>query len=338
MKQLTRLALPIRALAWATAVCAAVTIAGALQGDTRARVSRYEDDLARALAPELTGEAVDIAWSFPFRPTRATINIQIDAAEIAAAEALDTRPIFLSRERLMDRYVRATVEAQAESTFTDRLVREFRRIRNQRRLDGDAYLELMVAAVQSIPYGDTGMDPLLAPQVCAAGSGICTDKSLLLASLLVREGYDTVIWVFTTQRHVAVGVRSGSADFRGTGYAFIETTGKRFVGQTSPEYLAPGPAAAPPIQIALGGSRPYTAGDEVAVILAEVRRLQGIRTAYGPYVSFARNALRHKERYARRAMETWVAKGRMTFIMTNTHDRPGVYALLARSQEPPGRP
>ncbi|MRR12917.1 hypothetical protein EG835_10740 [bacterium] len=263
------------------------------------------------------------------------VRMQVDAAELRAAERLDTERIFGAGGALRRRYVQAVVTAQAESPFMDRLVSETRRIRDERDLDSDEYLELLVTAVQSIPYGDTDVDTLLGPQVCASGSGICTDKSLLLASLLVREGYDSVLWVFSTQKHVAVGVRSASADFRDTGYAFIETTALRFIGQASQEYLAPGPVAESPVQISLGGTRAYAAGDEVEVILAEVKRLEGITITHSPYVSFARTAVRHRERYAERALESWIADGALRFIMANTHDRAGVYSMFSRTTAAP---
>lgn len=320
---------------WAIIGCVLALAVGAahLTDDLRARW--YEAELARAFSPELSGQTVEASWSFPFQSTRAMVRMQVDAAELAAAERLDTDRIFEAGGALRRRYVQAVVAAQAESAFMDRLVGEMRRIRDERDLDSDEYLELLVTAVQSIPYGDTEVDTLLGPQVCARGAGICTDKSLLLASLLLRESYDSVLWVFSTQKHVAVGVRSTSADFRDTGYAFVETTALRFIGQASQEYLAPGPVAESPVQISLGGTKAYTAGNEVEVILAELKRLEGIAITHKPYVSFARTAVRHRDRYAERALESWIADGALQFIMTNTHDRAGVYSILAPTAAAP---
>lgn len=316
---------------WVAIGCALAVLFGGAGYLDHLRVAEYGAALDGALSPEPSGRTVPVAWSFPFQSTRVMISLEVDAAELKAAADLETSRIFRSRPSLRERYVRSVVDAQARSTAVDRLVAEFRRIRRERALDDDEYLELMVAAVQAIPYGDVGVETLLAPEVLAGGSGICTDKSLLLASLLVREGYDTVLWVFSTQKHVAVGVRSARAQFRSSGYAFIETTAPRFIGQAAQEYRALGPVADPPAQIECGGTRAYTAGDEVEAILAELRRLEPLAESHLAFASIARTASRHRERYARRALDSWVADARVRFIMTNTHDRAGVFAVVAKT-------
>lgn len=326
---LPHIAFRVPARWWAFVACSVLVLLAALTGSDRLRVLSYRASLDAALSPEPTGRTVPASWSFPFQSTRAMVDIEVDQAELAAARSIDTSRIFGSRGVLRERYIQSVVAEQAESAVVDRLVAEFRSIRDERGLDSDEYLELMTAAVQSIPYGDTEADTLLAPQVLAGSSGICTDKSLLLASLLVREGYDTVIWIFSTQKHVAVGVRSARAQFRGTGYAFIETTALRFVGQASQEYRALGPVADPPAQIALGGLRAYTSGGQVEVVLSELRRLQPLAREQLELATIARTTTRHRERYAERAMESWVADAYVRFIMTNVHDREGVYEVLA---------
>lgn len=322
------ISLRVPARTWAAAACAAAVLLSATALSDTVRVASYRASLAAAFSPEPSGDTVPASWSFPFQSTRAMVDIEIDRAELQAASRIETARIFDARGRLREGYIQGVVAEQARSDVLDRLVAEFRRIRRERELDSDEYLELMTAAVQSIPYGDTEVDTLLAPEVLAGGNGICTDKSLLLASLLVREGYDTVVWVFSTQRHVAVGVRSTRAQFRGTGYAFIETTAPRFVGQASQEYRAPGPVADPPTQIALGGSRAYTAGGEVELVLAELRRLEPLAREQLRLAGIARTAARHRERYAERALESWMADAYVRFIMANTHDRKGVYAVV----------
>jgi hypothetical protein len=58
--------------------------------------------------------------------------------------------------------------------------------------------------------------------------GVCADKSLLLAYLLDKLGYDVVLFDWNRDKggHMAVGVRcTGGYDYAGSGYAFIESTG-----------------------------------------------------------------------------------------------------------------
>lgn len=330
---LTRLAQTLRsrsARTWVKAACVTL-IAAAVVSNAVAYLGflSFRADLPAAFAPEPTGGTVEVAWSFPFQESRCQVRIGIDTAEIAAAERVNTRAIFGSRDWLRRLYVSAVVAEQARSPMIDRLAGEFRRIRNERGLDSDEYLELLTAGIQAIPYGDIERDTLLAPEVLAGNSGICTDKSLLLGSLLVHEGYDTVLWVFSTQRHVAIGVASDDAQFQGSGYTFIETTAPGYVGQAAAEYRAAGPVARPPARIALGGSIPYTSGDEVEVVLGELRRLETLASASEGYGSLSMNSARHSDRYAARAMEYWIANTTAAYILSNTHDRPGVYSIVA---------
>lgn len=318
---------PVRPGLWAACGLLIVVLAGAnLAG--YARFLTFRSRLEPALSPTPSGEIVPVAWSFPFQESRCMVSVELDAAEIEAAGRVRTGGIFGSSGWLRRCYVREVVHAQAGSPVIDRLADGFRRIRRDRDLDSDEYLELLCAGIQAIPYGEVGGETVLAAEMLADGAGICTDKSILLASLLVHEGYDTVLWVFSTQRHVALGVASDAACFQGTGYAFIETTGPSYVGQAASEYRAVGPIARAPALITLGGSRSYGAGEQVEVILGELRRLQVAASAAEGYAALAMTPVQYRDRYAARATERWIADTTATYILTNAHDRPGVYAIL----------
>lgn len=311
------------------AVCVLVVLvlaASNLGGYARFLAFRLQLDQALTCAP--SGRTVECSWSFPFQQSRCMVRLSVNEGQLAAARSVDTSPVFGTRGWLRRMCVAELVDAQAASPVIDRLAAELRRIRARRSLDDDEYLELMVAAIQAIPYGDATERTKLAEGLIADGRGVCRDKSLLLGSLLVHEGYDTVLWVFSTQRHVALGVASADAEFRDTGYAFVETTKPSFVGQAGAAYSAMGPVALPPATIVLGGQRAYGSGGQVEVILAELRRLQAVSAHADGYDSYARTSVRHRERYAARAMEQWVADATSTFILANTHDRARVYALL----------
>lgn len=327
-----RLNVPVK---WRVAIlCALVLVIGAYELREYAAVTKFEVDLARAFSSRPSDSAVTSSWNFPFQQTRITLRVEVGDQELAAAEAVDTDKVFGTSGALQARYISAFVKEQSKSAFVDRLAGEFQAVRDQRELDPDEYLELMTAAVQSIPYGTVRPRVCLAPEVLVAGNGICTDKTLLLASLLVHEGYDTVVWVFPTQAHVALGVASDRAGFRGTGYAFIETTQQRFIGQVSTEYLAAGPIAEPPMQIALGGWRRYGAGDQVEAILAELDASRTAVSRQRSYAAFARTSSQYREQYAALATDSWVAEGRGWFIMAHPYDREGVYSVLEASATP----
>jgi hypothetical protein len=92
----------------------------------------------------------------------------------------------------------------------------------------DDQAKIAVSIVQHIPYDwnkfyGISMDWYYPYETLHSNKGVCADKSLLLAYLLNKLGYDTVLFEFSN--HMAVGVKSSpNYDFYDTGYAFIETT------------------------------------------------------------------------------------------------------------------
>ncbi|MBN2847776.1 MAG: hypothetical protein JXP72_04900 [Coriobacteriia bacterium] len=283
-------------------------------------------DVALSVAP--SGASTECAWSFPFQQARARVSVPVYESEIAAARDLNIAAAFRARGLLRDAYVSRIVDAHAPTALVERLLTEFRALRDARGLDSDEYLELMTAAVQAIPYGEIDGEVSLPADVLTGGAGVCTEKSLLLASLMVAEGYDTVIWVFPTQWHVAVGVASEHARFRHSEYAFIETTSSAYIGQAVPSLWSRGPVARPPQEIGLGGSELYRSGDEVEFILRELQLATAIESRAGTYVQYLETPEHHRGRYAGRVMESWIAGTTARYIKNNAHDRRGVYRVL----------
>lgn len=294
----------------------------------------FRNDLAASRAPQLSGKTVEATWSFLFQGRRYTVTIPLDVAEISAEDKPDTTLIFSAGGWLRQQYVRDVVSQNADSRVVNRLATAFRQIQDERNLDSDEYLELLVSAVQAIPYGDTTLAPQLPAEMLVRGSGICTDKSMLLGSLLLHEGYDTVLWVFPTQLHVALGVASEHAQFKRSGYAFVETTVPSFIGQAAPEYLASGPVALPPAMIPLGGWREYREGEQVEAILAKLHAFESVAAEPASYESYTRDWNLQWQDYATKSVQTWVADTRARYILGNTFDRPGVYAMLFGAVRP----
>jgi hypothetical protein len=280
-------------------------------------------------------------WSFDYRDTTCTVTVRYDPAELERAREIDTSRVFGTRLWLREAYVSNLVVASAESRFIEGLAEEFRTLREDLALDDSEYLELMVRAVQAIPYGEVEGEILLPIEVIADGNGVCSEKSILLAALLVHEDYDTVVWVFETQGHAAVGVGSNGATYGSTDYAFIETTRYAFVGQVSPEFASRGPIAKVPEMIRVGGEKTYTAGVQVDYILDQLDEAELHETFWSGYPEYAEQAITpaHKTRFAQRAKEYHDATSLTRYVMDNTHDRAVIYAeLLARNSEMrPGR-
>lgn len=69
-------------------------------------------------------------------------------------------------------------------------------------------------------------------------TGVCADKTVLMAQLLRSAGYDVVFFVFERANHMALGLRvpAGMGDFR-TDYAFVETTQPTPIGVIPDNYV-----------------------------------------------------------------------------------------------------
>jgi hypothetical protein len=114
----------------------------------------------------------------------------------------------------------------------------------------------------------------------------------------------------------------------GSRYAFIETTSRGFIGQVATPLTARGPVFLPPQQIEVGGWRSYGAGPEVEMILAELRLASTVAADPRRYQTHAQTPGKHQGRYAERMVESWVARGRVRYILANTHNRHAVYSVL----------
>ena len=173
-------------------------------------------------------------YSFPFENTTVTITSPVDPSIYAGAKAADKETII--RGNISDDvWLRATYfsminDPNQESFYTD-LIHDMRTIREKQGLDDDEYLELMTVFVQSMRYETISENPPKFPiETYEEKSGDCDDKSLLLAGLLSREGYNVSLLLFTPESHMAVGVVCPGGEYKQTGYAYIETTNLSFAG------------------------------------------------------------------------------------------------------------
>jgi len=143
-------------------------------------------------------------------------------------------------------YNKMTFDPEMDSVIESVLV-DLRQIRDDNDFDSDEYVDLIIKFVQSIPYDyDRGLveydspflgDPRMPIQVLVDGMGDCDEKVMLLAALLAREGYDTAALFFEAERHMALGIRSETGGFEGTGYEFVETTGITYVSEVPTEFI-----------------------------------------------------------------------------------------------------
>jgi len=139
-----------------------------------------------------------------------------------------------------------------DNSITD-LVSKIKNIGQVNGLSEDRIVDLVICFVQSIPYDSEKAKKILSYsqevpipirdisliisrypyETLYDGTGICTDKSYLLAYMLKELGYGTSLMIFDKDRHMAVGIKSplGYTSFS-SNYSFIETTNTGYrVGQ-----------------------------------------------------------------------------------------------------------
>ena len=188
-------------------------------------------------------------------------------------------------------YYKAFIFDKNLSSFYPKVLSLFRKIRRELNLDSDRYLELLTAYVQGLPYDKEKLASIeIAPrfpvETVVDGTGICSDKSLLLAGLLSCEGYACSLLHFGKENHLAVGIPAPDGfDFKKTGYAVIETTAVSYIG-SDPCTETKGCLVTRPKVIPIGnGTKTYSAIRDTAKILSVIRELEDKLNPDGTMVS-----------------------------------------------------
>lgn len=126
----------------------------------------------------------------------------------------------------------------------------------------DDQARIAVSLVQQIPYDWQGLtaddiENRYPYEVIHDDTGVCGEKSRLLAFLLRELGFDVVLFNFESESHMAVGIKCPvQYSYRNTGYCFIETTAPTIITDTQGEYVGVGKLTSFPeiIQISDGFS------------------------------------------------------------------------------------
>jgi hypothetical protein len=187
-------------------------------------------------------------YTFPFQNRTVTLTAGVNRSVYNGAKNGE-KTVVTSRRDIDKRdwapgYFLAFINDWHQDRFYADLHSSFTNLRQELGLSDDEYLELMAVFVQSLEYDTAGALDLeggnrFPVETFVDGKGVCGDKSLLLAGLLSREGYDVALLLFEPEQHMAVGIRSGRDGYRNTSYAYIETTRLSYVGVV-PDNLAGG--------------------------------------------------------------------------------------------------
>lgn len=247
---------PIRASLLACVASIVLTLAVVRVVDLT-RWQLFSRRLDALTSTEASGVPTVHRWTFGYGAGRYVVEVRVYPSDLSSGQGLNTAWVFESPGPVRERYIRTLVAAEAESRLIGELARSLRATALRRNIRGDGYAEFLSAAVQDIEYGTIGTEVRLPAEVIAHGRGVCTEKSILLAALLLHEGFDTAVIVLDAHDHVAVGVRSDRLRFRDLPYAYIETTRAAPLGVVGRSYLAWGPIGSRPQTIELGGRRRY---------------------------------------------------------------------------------
>ncbi len=179
-------------------------------------------------------------------------------------------------------YMKALVDDPSQQEAIAALCEGFRTIKKKRGFSSDEYAEFITKYVQSIPYdterASAGLnnitlkgDPRFPVQVIVDGKGDCDEKVYLLAALLKHEGYGCAGLLFTSEKHMSLGIKSQGAGYKGSGYEFVETTGPKYLSEVVTKFDDGITLESTPEVIVFGDGEHYysaQAVDEVSYIVA----------------------------------------------------------------------
>ncbi|MDT8357072.1 MAG: hypothetical protein RQ758_01060 [Methanomicrobiaceae archaeon] len=211
----------------------------------------------------------DTSFTFVFQDREVSLDLPVDLrVYVGAKEAVKEATLFgsVKDDVWIEGYFRAFMDDPDLNPLYEAILEDLREVRSDSSLDDDEYLELIAVFVQSIPYhtNPAANHPKFPIETVVEWSGDCDDKSLLLAPLLSREGYDVALLFFDQEDHMALGVRSEGCIFKNTGYAFLETTNVTLVTLPPKELEGAITLASAPRVIPLGsGTKSYTRCDQI---------------------------------------------------------------------------
>jgi hypothetical protein len=205
----------------------------------------------------VAGEPATAVVPYRYRGRTYFARIEVPAAELRLSRSLPTEFVFASRGPLRAAYVRVMVRAGQSDPVVSATCTELRKTRDRLGLDADEYAELIARFVQQIPYGAARPRFGTPAAVLADGHAVCADKSVLLATLLVHEGYDAAVVAIDANNHAAAAIRGTGPGYLRSGYAYVETTIDAYIGEIPAEGEGAGPVEARTQIVSVGGDRRY---------------------------------------------------------------------------------
>lgn len=277
------------------------------------------------------GPPVVVERSFTFGKHGETVTVAVNRSVYEASKRTHRNIVLFGDQKVAGaRYYGAMInDPSQEQIYTD-LIGEFRRIRAEQNLTDDEYLELIAAAVQSIPYKDGGSAPPKYPaELLVDGMGDCDDKSILIAGLLAREGYTVALLKFGPEGHMSMGVGSDAFLYKSTGTTYLEGMTPAYVGMVTAHLQIP--LDSDPLVIPVRtGTKVYHSGNETQYIAAMASLAKDRADALSHQLDQYPEAMRDDPEYLALAGERDRYTMIRAYILGHPFDRPGTYAYLQR--------
>jgi hypothetical protein len=140
----------------------------------------------------------------------------------------------------------------------------------------DDQARIAISMVQQIPYDNVKpTNNMRYPyMVIYDGKGLCGEKSALLAALLQRLGYGVALFHFEPEKHMSLAVKAPTQyAYKGTGYAFIESTSPSIPTDSSGNYTSIGKLTSMPFVYVVSNGRSMNSIAFEANDLSEYNRI-----------------------------------------------------------------
>ncbi|MBI2043318.1 hypothetical protein HYT25_02935 [Candidatus Pacearchaeota archaeon] len=134
-------------------------------------------------------------------------------------------------------FIMKDLDNEVQHEFLIPLVEEIKNRKSTKKEQAD----MAISLVQNIPYDWDGftsgeLNGKYPYEVLYENTGVCGEKSELLAYLLKELGFGVAIFEFEKESHRAVGIKCNNGNY-GTDYCFIETTDYYPMRQIPQEYV-----------------------------------------------------------------------------------------------------
>jgi hypothetical protein len=161
-------------------------------------------------------------------------------------------------------FIMRDLNNEKQKSFINPLTKRIQNITSNR----DDQARIAISIVQNINYDWNGfktgdINGKYPYEVLYTGSGVCSEKSELLAYMLRELGYGVVIFRFNVESHDAVGIRCPqSYSYQNSGYCFVESTTPSIITDSSGDYTGVGKLTSTPKELKISDGNSFDSVSE----------------------------------------------------------------------------